>query len=248
MLVILTIDVFQKLRTTSYSTAVMIGKTLHEHKSQSHQVWDAWHGIAEKNLAPTGLSNVGGYPSETHLNLKSRKISLANNIPFSLHMILIFCTDHVSITAVQCTTFQNDWGADIWNKLYMGKRDFAWFEFKIRFWQISLVAQGSWLWSWTKKYQPLPGASTSYHDFTKIRYPIILLKDEHQQNTKILWSLLSRREWLSITFRNYPCRMILDYDEPLNIVISFKYIYMIISWSLPLQLFSCIIKISVSLK
>ena len=62
-----------------------------------------------KNLAPTGLSNVGGYPSEINLNLKFRKILLANNIPFSLHMFLIFCTDHVSITAVQCTTFQNDW-------------------------------------------------------------------------------------------------------------------------------------------
>ena len=86
-----------KLRRTSYSTAVMIGKTLHEHKSQSHQVWDSWHGIAEKNLAPTGLSKVGGYPSETHLNLKFRKFSLVNKIPFSLHMFLIFCTDHVSI-------------------------------------------------------------------------------------------------------------------------------------------------------
>ena len=29
-----------------------------------------------------------------------------------------------------------------------------------------------------KKYQPFSAASTSYHDFTKIRYPIILLKDE----------------------------------------------------------------------
>ena len=47
-----------------------------------------------------GLSNVGGYLSETHLNLKSCKISLVNNIPFSLHMFLIFCTDHVSITTV----------------------------------------------------------------------------------------------------------------------------------------------------
>ena len=34
-----------------------------------------------------GLSNVGGYPSETHLKLKTRKISLVNNIPLSLHMV-----------------------------------------------------------------------------------------------------------------------------------------------------------------
>ena len=27
-----------------------------------------------------------------------------------------------------------------------------------------------------QKYQPLPVASTSYHDFTKIRYPIIFTK------------------------------------------------------------------------
>ena len=35
-----------------------------------------------------------------------------------------------------------------------------------------------------KKYQLLPVASTSYHDFTKIRYPIILLKDERKQHAK----------------------------------------------------------------
>ena len=35
-----------------------------------------------------------------------------------------------------------------------------------------------------KKYQPLPVASTSYHDFTKIHYPIILLKDEWKQHKK----------------------------------------------------------------
>ena len=35
-----------------------------------------------------------------------------------------------------------------------------------------------------KKYQPFSAASTSSHDFTKIRYPIILLKDEWKQHTK----------------------------------------------------------------
>ena len=45
---ITTTNVFKKLRRTSYSTAMMIGKTLQEHKSQSHQVWDACHGIAGK--------------------------------------------------------------------------------------------------------------------------------------------------------------------------------------------------------
>ena len=147
-------------------------------------------------LKNMGLSNVGGYPSETHLKLKTRNISLVHNIPFSLHMFLLFCRDHVSITAVQCTTIQNGW---VNMKKAMGKRDLAWFEFKIRFWHISYVAQGPWLWSWSKKqktkktqkhknthkkYQPLPVASTSYHYFMKIRYPIILLKDEWKQHTK----------------------------------------------------------------
>ena len=68
-----------------------------------------WHGIAEKILSPMGLPNVGGYPSETHLKLKTRKIPLLHNIPFSVQMFLKYCTDHVSITAVQCTPFQNDW-------------------------------------------------------------------------------------------------------------------------------------------
>ena len=35
-----------------------------------------------------------------------------------------------------------------------------------------------------KSYQPLSVARTSYHDFTKIRYPIILLKDDRKQHTK----------------------------------------------------------------
>ena len=51
-----------------------------------------------------------------------------------------------------------------------------------------------------KQTQPLPAASTSYHDFTKIRYPMILLKDERKQHTKILWSFLNSREWLSLKF------------------------------------------------
>ena len=62
-----------------------------------------------KKMAAMGLSSVGGYPSKTHLKLKTCKISLVHNIPFIFHMFLIFCTDHVSITVVQCTTFQNNW-------------------------------------------------------------------------------------------------------------------------------------------
>ena len=65
----------------------------------------------------------------------------------------------------------------------MGKRDLAWFEFL----EISYVAQGPFPDcnpEPKKKFQPLPVASTSYHDFTKIHYPIILLKDEWKQHKK----------------------------------------------------------------
>ena len=111
-------------------------------------------------LKNMGLSNVGGYPSETHLKLKTRNISLVHNIPFGLHMFLIFCRDHVSITAVQCTTIQNGW---VNMKKAMGKRDLAWFEFKIRFWHISYVAQGPWLWSWSKKQKTKKNTKTQKH-------------------------------------------------------------------------------------
>ena len=43
-------------------------------------------------------------------------------------------------------------------------------------------------------------ASTSYHDFTKIHHPIILLKDEWKQHTKNMWSFLNSRQWLRLKF------------------------------------------------
>ena len=47
-----------------------------------------------------GLCNNIIYPSKTHLKLKSREISFIHNIRFSCPIVLKFCTEHGSITAV----------------------------------------------------------------------------------------------------------------------------------------------------
>ena len=90
-------------------------------------------------LQPRGAVHIG-YPSETHLKLKSRKISFANNIRFNRPILLKFCTEHGSITAMLFEKLQNDWttGADV-----MNGGDFARFEFKMSFGRISYIAQHS---------------------------------------------------------------------------------------------------------
>ena len=56
---------------------------------------------------PGVLCNIW-YPSKTHLKLKSREISFVHNIRFSCPIVLKFCTEHGSITAVLCATFRDD--------------------------------------------------------------------------------------------------------------------------------------------
>ena len=80
------------------------------------------------------LCNIG-YPSETHHQLKYRKISLVYNNRFNL----IFCTEKGSDTAVLCARFQKDWSTETW---VMGKRDIARFGCKMRFGRKSHIAQG----------------------------------------------------------------------------------------------------------
>ena len=53
------------------------------------------------------LCNIG-YPSETHLELKSHEISLVHNIRFNYLIDLKFCTEHGSDTAVLCAKLQSD--------------------------------------------------------------------------------------------------------------------------------------------
>ena len=74
------------------------------------------------------------YPSEIHPKFKSCSISFVHNIHFSCSIILRFCTEHGSITAVLCVKFQNDWAT---GKRIMGKWDFTRFEFKTSFIGIS---------------------------------------------------------------------------------------------------------------
>ena len=44
--------------------------------------------------------------SKTHLKFKSREISFDQNIHFSCQIVLKFCTEHGSYTAVLCAKFQ----------------------------------------------------------------------------------------------------------------------------------------------
>ena len=53
------------------------------------------------------------YPSETHLKLKSRKISFVHNIHLNNPIVLNFCTEHGSITAMLCAKFENIWTTEI---------------------------------------------------------------------------------------------------------------------------------------
>ena len=68
-----------------------------------------------------------GYPSETHLKIKSREISFAHNLLISCQIALKICTGHGSITAVLCANFQNNLTTEM-NET--DERHFARFEFR----------------------------------------------------------------------------------------------------------------------
>ena len=55
-----------------------------------------------------GLCNIG-YPSETHLQIKSREIWFVHDIHISSLITSDFCTEHGGITAMLCAKFRNDW-------------------------------------------------------------------------------------------------------------------------------------------
>ena len=67
------------------------------------------------------VANVG-YPSEICLKLNSRKISSFRNLFLSCAIILKFCTEHGSDTAMLCANFQNDWTTEV---CVIGERDSA---------------------------------------------------------------------------------------------------------------------------
>ena len=64
-----------------------------------------------------------GYPSETHLKLKSRKVSFAHILFLSHQIIFKFCTEHDRDTAVLCV--QNFKTIEWLNQFFMDDRDFT---------------------------------------------------------------------------------------------------------------------------
>ena len=81
------------------------------------------------------------YPFETPFKSKSRESSFAHNSLLNRAIVLKFCTEHRSDTAVLCAEFQNDW---INENDVTDERDFTTFEFKIRFGRIYHIARDPW--------------------------------------------------------------------------------------------------------
>ena len=88
--------------------------------------------------APGVLYDIG-YPSETHLKLKSRELSWIHITCCSCPIVWKFCSEHDSVTVVPCTKLQNVLET---TKLVMDKQVLARFELKMRFRRISYIAQG----------------------------------------------------------------------------------------------------------
>ena len=78
---------------------------------------------------PLALQNIG-YPSETHLKLKSREVSFAHNLFVSSSIALTFDSEHGRDTDALCPKSQNDWTTQMDD---IDERDFARFEFKRSF-------------------------------------------------------------------------------------------------------------------
>ena len=100
--------------------------------------WKYLSSLDDKRGLGEGVQCDKGYPSETHLKLKSREISFAHNLLFIYPIVFEFCTEHGSDTGVLCAIFQNDWAPA---KQVIDKRDFARFEFKMSFARIPYIAQ-----------------------------------------------------------------------------------------------------------
>ena len=90
------------------------------------------HDTALKNvgnnhtLNPAGCDNLW-YPSE-NLALEPREVSFVRNLFIYDPIVLKFCTEHGSITAVLFARFQNNWFTKMG---VIGERGLARFEFKV---------------------------------------------------------------------------------------------------------------------
>ena len=92
---------------------------------------DTYHEVSGARLCATR------YLSETHLIPKSVEIWFAHSLFLNYLIILKFCTEHGSFTALLCAKFQNDLTTEM---DVMDERDFARFEFKMSFGWISYIA------------------------------------------------------------------------------------------------------------
>ena len=117
-------------------------RTLHTSPSQASygvpfvSIWRKIF-VLQRGLTAGALCNIG-YPSEIHLKLKSREILYAHNSCLSWPIILKFCTEHGSITAVLCANFQTDWTIET---DVMDQPVFLRFEFKMSLKRISCIEQ-----------------------------------------------------------------------------------------------------------
>ena len=87
---------------------------------------------------PGMLCNIRYLSVQNTSQTQSRKILFIHNIHLDNSIILKFCTEHGSNTAVLCAKFQNDWMIETDG---MDERDFTRFEFKMSFGWISYIAQ-----------------------------------------------------------------------------------------------------------
>ena len=77
------------------------------------------------------------YPFETYLKPKPREISFGHNLLLSCTVVLKFCTEHGSVTAVLCAKYQNDLTIEM---DVLNERSFARFEFDVSFGEITCIA------------------------------------------------------------------------------------------------------------
>ena len=87
---------------------------------------------------PSGVLCNVEYPPQTHLQLKSRKISFTHNLLIKYPIVLKYCAEHGNMSAVICAKLQIDWATET---DAIEERDIAKFEFKMSFGRISYIAQ-----------------------------------------------------------------------------------------------------------
>ena len=98
--------IFQRLKQkTPHSAAVTIDICVPLQRDEDIRC--SIHELLGFVRSPGVLHNIG-YPSAMHFKLKSHEILFAHNLFHRYLIILTFCTEHDSDTAMLCTKFQNN--------------------------------------------------------------------------------------------------------------------------------------------